>query len=73
MGGRVTTCMRCQKSFKPGMDDYHGHAHLLEKVGASSRMSKTRPCSMEGVQVGEKASCESMLFFDILEMTPNYS
>ena len=33
MGGRVTTCILCQKSFKPGMDDYHGHAHQVEKVG----------------------------------------
>ena len=52
MGGRVATCIRCQKSYKPGMDDCHGHAHLLEKVGAILRISKSRPCLVKGVRVG---------------------
>ena len=48
MGGRVATCIRCQKSYKPGMDDCHGHAHLLEKVGVILRISKSRACLMKG-------------------------
>jgi hypothetical protein len=43
------------------MNDYHGNAQLLVKVGVILRMSKSRPC-------GHKASSESMLFLDILEM-----
>ena len=31
MAEGVATCIWCQKSFKPGMDAYHGHAHLLAK------------------------------------------
>ena len=54
------------------MDGYHGHAHLLEEVGNISKMYKTRPCSMEGVYVGQKAPSESPLFLDILEMAPNF-
>ena len=42
------------------MDAYHGHAHLLEKVGVISCMFKNRTCSTEGVRIGEKGPFESM-------------
>ena len=41
-------------SFKPGMDAYHGHARLLEKVGVISCMFKNRSCSTEGVRVEDR-------------------
>ena len=53
------------ESFKPSMDAYHAHAHLLAKIAVVLRMSKTGTCSTKGVRVGQKALSESTLFVDI--------
>ena len=37
-GGRVATCLWCHKLFKPVMNAYHGHSHLVAKVGVIVRM-----------------------------------
>jgi hypothetical protein len=70
MAGRDATCIRYQNSFKPDMDAYHGHAQLLEKIGVILCMYKNRPCSTEFVWICHTASSKSILFLDIIEMTP---
>ena len=67
MVGRVATCIRCQKSFKLDMDVYHGHAHLLKKVGVILRMSKTISCSMKSVRLPEGSLWEHVVFFTSLK------
>ena len=72
MAGSVVTCIQCRKPFKQAIDDYQRHAHLLEKVGVILKMSITRPCSIEGVRVGEKAPSESTLLFSTSFKCPNF-
>lgn len=62
-----------KKSLKPNMDVHNGHAHLLAKLGVISRSSKIYTILNGGVRVGEKVPSNSMLFFDIIEMTQIFS